>query len=52
MDGIYGESMTNLYDKVKENLTFRRMGAEKCGIGVALPNLGLSVVQNVPKRPK
>ncbi|MDR3725961.1 MAG: tyrosine-type recombinase/integrase [Terracidiphilus sp.] len=50
--GHAGESMTDLYDKVKEDVEFRRMWAEKCGIGFELPELGLSVVPNVPKVPK
>jgi hypothetical protein len=31
---------------------FRRKWAENCGIGFELPELGLSVVPNVPKVPK
>jgi hypothetical protein len=38
--------MSDLYDKIKEDVVFRRMWAEKCGFGFELP----SVVPNVPKR--
>jgi hypothetical protein len=37
--------MTDLYDKIKEDVVFRRMWAEKCGVGFELP----SVVPNVPR---
>jgi integrase len=37
--------MSDLYDKVKEDIAFRREWAERCGIGFELP----SVVPNVPK---
>jgi len=37
--------MSNLYDKIKEDVQFRKMWAEKCGFGFELP----SVVPNVPK---
>ncbi len=43
--GHAGESMSDLYDKIKEDVTFRKMWAEKCGIGFELP----SIVPNVPK---
>jgi integrase len=43
--GHTGESMTDLYDKIKEDVVFRRMWAEKCGVGFELP----SVVPNVPR---
>jgi integrase len=43
--GHASESMTDLYDKIKDDVAFRRMWAEKCGIGFDLP----SVVPNVPK---
>ena len=38
-------SMDDLYDKIKEDVQFRKMWAEKCGFGFELP----SVVPNVPK---
>ena len=44
--------MTDLCDKVREDLQFRLEWAEKCGIGFELPDLGLSVVPNVPNVPK
>lgn len=37
--------MGDLYDKIKEDLAFRKEWTEKCGIGFKLP----SVVPNVPK---
>ena len=43
--GHADESMSDLYDKIKEDVTFRRGRAEKCGFGFKLP----SVVPNVPK---
>ena len=36
--------MDDLYDKIKEDVQFRKMWAEKCGFGFELP----SVVPNVP----
>ena len=39
------ESMGELYDKIKEEVEFRREWAEKCGFGFKLP----PVVPNVPK---
>jgi integrase len=50
--GHAGETMTDLYDKVKEDLQFRLEWAEKCGIGFELPEFGLSIVPNVPNVPK
>jgi integrase len=50
--GHAGETMTDLYDKVKEDLQFRLEWAEKCGIGFDLPEFGLSTVPNVPNVPK
>ena len=43
--GHAGKDMSDLYDKIKEDVVFRRMWAEKCGFGFELP----SVVLNVPK---
>ena len=43
--GHADESMSDLYDKIKEDLGFRREWAEKAGFGFKL----LSVVPNVPK---
>ena len=40
-----GNSMSDLYDKIKEDVQFRKMWAERCGFGFELP----SVVPNVPK---
>jgi|HubBroStandDraft_6_1064221.scaffolds.fasta_scaffold1031372_2 hypothetical protein len=40
-----GNSMSDLYDKIKEDVQFRKLWAEKCGFGFELP----SVVPNVPK---
>jgi hypothetical protein len=38
--------MGDLYDKIKEDVEFRKEWAEKCGFGFELP----SVVPNVPKK--
>ncbi len=43
--GHADESMTDLYDKIKHDLSFRKEWAEHCGFGFELP----SVVPNVPK---
>jgi hypothetical protein len=37
--------MSDLYDKIKEDVAFRRKWAERCGFGFEL----LLVVPNVPK---
>jgi hypothetical protein len=44
--GHADESMGDLYDKIKEDVEFRKEWAEKCGFGFELP----SVVPNVPKK--
>jgi hypothetical protein len=38
--------MSDLYNKIKEDVEFRKEWAEKCGFGFELP----SVVPNVPKK--
>jgi hypothetical protein len=43
--GHAGGDMSDLYDKIKEDVAFRRRWAERCGFGFHLP----SVVPNVPK---
>jgi integrase len=43
--GHAGKDMSDLYDKIREDLAFRRKSAEECGFGFELP----SVVPNVPK---
>ncbi len=43
--GHADKSMSDLYDKIKEDVGFRREWAEKCGFGFKLP----SVVPSVPK---
>ena len=43
--GHADESMSDLYDKIKEDVEFRRKWAEKCGFGFDLP----PVVPMVPK---
>jgi hypothetical protein len=43
--GHAGRDMSDLYDKVKEDVGFRRKWAERCGFGFELS----SVVPNVPK---
>jgi hypothetical protein len=42
------ESMGDLYDKIKEDVEFRKEWAEKRGFGFELP----AVVPSVPKRRK
>src|ERR1017187_7421566 len=44
--GHSDESMDELYDKIKEDVKFRRESAQTCGFGFELP----SVVPNVPKK--
>jgi integrase len=43
--GHAGKDMSDLYDKIKEDVEFRRKWAERCGFGFQLP----PVVPNVPK---
>jgi hypothetical protein len=43
--GHADENMSDRYDKIKEDETFRKEWAERCGFGFKLP----SVVPNVPK---
>ena len=43
--GHADESMGDLYDKIKEDLEFRREWAERCGFGFSLS----AVVPNVPR---
>jgi hypothetical protein len=43
--GHAGCDMSDLYDKIKEDVEFRRKWAERCGFGFELA----SVVPNVPK---
>ena len=43
--GHAGKDMSDLYDKIKEDVPFRKMWAEKCGFGFELP----SMVPNVPR---
>jgi len=43
--GHADESMSALYDKIKEDVAFRGEWAEKCGFGFELPSVG----PNVPK---
>ena len=43
--GYAGKDMSDLYDKIKEDVQFRREWAERSGFGFELP----SVVPNVPK---
>jgi hypothetical protein len=43
--GHADESMSDLYDKIREDIGFRKEWAEKAGFGFELP----SVVPNVPK---
>jgi hypothetical protein len=41
-----GDSMDDLYDKVKHNVALRKKWAVECGVGFELP---ASIVPNVPK---
>jgi len=41
-----GKHMSDLYDKIKEDVQFRKKWAEQCGFGFELP----SVVPSEPKR--
>jgi hypothetical protein len=43
--GHADESMSDLYDKIKEDVAFRREWEERCSFGFELS----SVVPNVPK---
>jgi integrase len=43
--GHAGKDMSDLYDKIREDVVFRREWAERCGFGFELP----SVVPSVPK---
>ncbi|MEO6965785.1 MAG: hypothetical protein ABI076_07795 [Acidobacteriaceae bacterium] len=43
--GHAGEGMSARYDKIKEDVPFRKKGVELCGFGFELT----SVVPNVPK---
>jgi hypothetical protein len=42
---LTNDNMSDLYDKIKEDVAFRRKWAERCAFGFDLP----SVVPNVPK---
>ncbi|MGD0414572.1 MAG: hypothetical protein ABSA80_04400 [Terriglobales bacterium] len=44
--GHAGKDMSDLYDKIREDVAFRKMWAEKSGFGFELP----LVVPNVPKK--
>ena len=44
--GHADETKGDLYDKIKEDVGFRKEWAQKCGFGFDLP----SVVPNVPKK--
>jgi hypothetical protein len=41
--------MSDLYDKVRENMKFRKEVAEKAGLGFELPVRNASVAPNAPK---
>ena len=45
--GHKGDSMDDLYDKVKDNVALRKKWAGECGVGFALP---ASIVPNVPEK--
>ena len=44
--GHAGKDMSDLYDKIKEDVQFRKAWAERCEFGFELP----SIVPNVPKK--
>lgn len=50
--GHAGETMSDLYDKVKDDRQFRLEWSERCGVGFDLPDVGLSIVPKVPDVPK
>ena len=37
--GHAGKDMSDLYDKIKEDIAFRRKWAERCGFGFQLPSV-------------
>jgi hypothetical protein len=41
--GHVGKDMSDLYDKVKEDVVFLREVAERCGFGFELPSVGPNV---------
>jgi integrase len=47
--GHSDENMDELYDKIKEDVEFRREWAERCGFGFALPPIAPSI-PNVPRK--
>ena len=47
--GHAGRDMSDLYDKIKEDVAFRRTWAERCGFGFELPSLVPNVPKIVPK---
>jgi hypothetical protein len=40
--GHAGKEMSDLYDKIEEDVTFRRKWAEQCGFGFELPSAFVS----------
>jgi integrase len=50
--GHAGETMGDLYDKIREDVQFRLACAETCGVGFELPEFCLSFVPNVPNVPR
>jgi hypothetical protein len=44
--GHPGDGMSDRYDKIKDDLAFRKTWAEQCGVGFSIG----SVVPNVPKK--
>ena len=47
--GHAGEDMSDLYDKIKEDVAFRRKWAERCGFGFGLPPSCTECTENCPK---
>jgi|SRR5580704_6672401 hypothetical protein len=48
--GWAGEDMSNLYDKIRHDVEFRKEVAEKAGLGFELPSQKPVVGPNGPKR--
>jgi hypothetical protein len=48
--GHAGKDMSDLHDKIKEDVTFRRKWAEQCGFGFELPSLYRMYQKTLKKR--
>jgi len=47
--GDAGEDMSDLYDKIKEDVGFRKKWAERCGFGFELPSVVTECTENRSK---